>query len=264
MHHLLSKYEDEEKLNRILLKFYSRVTSNVSIKHFFMDLSFEKMLRDVSRFNQFILDRPEKTYTDKPNQTTDPSLQIGSASFIEICHQLVEVLKEENIEEKDIPRLVTDTMEIIEESKSEASDRISSVYQVDNLNADQLIHIFSLARIKAELNDDNILTIRVNDTKIPIYLKLHKEQQLLLFYGKVVSKKSDCSALDNLVSIANEIYPFFPVFSCKENESFYLYAEHQFSIQDGLPSRLMNRIAKQFAKCFENAVLCDKEKILEF
>ena len=68
-----------------------------------MDLSFEKMLRDVSRFNQFILDRPEKTYTDKPNQTTDPSLQIGSASFIEICHQLVEVLKEENIEEKDKP-----------------------------------------------------------------------------------------------------------------------------------------------------------------
>ena len=53
MFHLLAKYEDNQKLNRLLSTFYSRVSNEVTVKHFFMALSLEKMLSDLDRFNQF-------------------------------------------------------------------------------------------------------------------------------------------------------------------------------------------------------------------
>ena len=262
MFHLLDKYEDDEKLKRILSIFYSRVSNEVSIKHFFMDLSLEKMLNDMDRFNQFILDRPDKVYTDSPIHTAESSTQVGFASFKEVCHHLVEVLKEENIQEEDIPKLVTDIMEIIEESKAESSDRISTVYQVDNINYDHLIEIFSHAKIKAELDEENILNIHVGGSQTPIYLKLNKKHQNILFFGKASLKNNDHSALDKIVSMANKAYAFFPVSALEEDGDLYLYAEHKFSIQGGLPTRLLNRIAKQFTTFFEAAVRCDKDRIL--
>ena len=63
MFHLLDKYEDEFKLKHILTSFYNRASSEVNVKHFFMDLSLEKMLQDVDHYNQFILDKPDKLYT---------------------------------------------------------------------------------------------------------------------------------------------------------------------------------------------------------
>ena len=102
MFHLLAKYEDNKKLDRLLSTFYNKVSDEVTVKHFFMALSLEKMLSDVGRFNQFILDRPDKTYTDSPTQTADSASQVGSSSFKEICHHLVEVLREENIEEQTV------------------------------------------------------------------------------------------------------------------------------------------------------------------
>ena len=263
MFHLLDKYEDDAKLNRMLTTFYSRVSNEVAIKHFFMDLSLEKMLTDMSRFSQFILDRPEKTYTDSPTQTNDSSIQVGFTSFKEICHHLVEVFKEENIEAEDIPKLATDIMEIIEESKAESSDRISTVYQVDNINYDHLIEIFSHAKIKSELDEENILNIHVGGSQTPIYLKLNKKHQKILFFGRARLKNNDQPALDKIIAMANEAYTFFPVSRFEEDGDFYLYAEHTFSMQEGVPTRLLIRIAKQFTTFFESALRCDKEKVLE-
>jgi hypothetical protein len=263
MFHLLAKYEDDEKLNRLLSTFYIRVSNEVTIKHFFMALSLEKMLSDVGRFNQFILDRPEKTYTDSPVQTADSGSQVGFASFKEICHHLVVVLKEESIEEDDIPRLVTDIMEIIEESRAEAFDRISTVYQVDNINYDHLIEMFSHSNIKAEVDEKGILIIRIRGSQTPIYLKLNKKDQLLYFFGKVSCQNNDLNALNEIIIKANDRYPYFPVSALDEDGDLYLFAEHKFSFQDGLPTRLLNRIAKQFVEFFESAMRCDQLRILK-
>jgi hypothetical protein len=263
MFHLLAKYEDSEKLNRLLSTFYSRVSNEVTVKHFFMALSLEKMLTDFDRFNQFILDRPQKTYTDSPTQTADPASQVGSSSFKEICHYLVEVLREENIEEDDIPRLVTDIMEIIEESRAEAFDRISTVYEVKNIDYDHLINIFSHANIKAEVDDKSILNIRVRGSPTPIYLKLNTNDQEILFFGKTRCETNDLNALNEIVKIANEQYQHFPVRKLDEDGDLYLYAEHKFSIENGVPSRLLNRIAKQFVVFFECALQCDQHRILK-
>ena len=262
MFHLLDKYEDESKLNRMLTTFYNRVSSEVNVKHFFMDLSLKKMLKDFDRYNQFILDKPDRLYTAEPSQTADPSTQIGSSAFKEICHHLVEVLKEEEIDKEDIPRFVTDVMEIIEESKAESSDRISTVYEAETLNYEHLAEILAKARTKVELDEDNVLTVRVSGIQVPIYIKINKKHQYLLIFGKVECKTHDQKALGEVINKANSTYPFFLVSSQEDDDAIYLYAEHKFSIADGVPTRLMNRVTKQFASYFEAAVRCDREKLL--
>ena len=203
MFHLMDKYEDEFKLKRILTSFYNRVSSEVNVKHFFMDLSLEKMLQDVDHYNQFILDKPDRIYTAEPSQTADSSTQIGSSSFKEICHHLVEVLKEEAIQEEDIPRFVTDVMEIVEESKAESSDRISTVYEAETLNYEHLVEILAKARTKAELDEENVLTVRVSGVQVPINIKINKKHQYLLIFGKVECKTHDQKALDEIINKAN-------------------------------------------------------------
>lgn len=262
MFHLLDKYEDEFKLKRILTTFYNRVSSEVNVKHFFMDLSLEKMLQDVDHYNQFILDKPDRIYTAEPSQTADSATQIGSTSFKEICHHLVEVLKEEAIQEEDIPRFVTDVMEIIEESKAESSDRISTVYEAETLNYEHLVEILAKARTKAELDEENVLTVRVSGVQVPVNIKINKKHQYLLIFGKVECKTHDQKALDEIINKANSTYPFFLVSSQEDDDDIYLYAEHKFLIADGVPTRLMNRVTKQFASYFEAAVRCDRQKIL--
>ena len=261
---LLNKYEDEFKLRRILVSFYERVCSDVKVKHFFMDLSIEEMLKDVDHFSQFILNKPDRSYTLEPSQTADSSTQIGSSPFKEICHHLVEVLKEEAIQEEDMPRFVTDVMEIIEESKTQSSDRVSTIYEFDTVNYDRLIEILAKVRIKAELNDENILVVRVSGIQVPINIKINKKHQYLLIFGKVECKTHDQKALDEIINKANSTYPFFLVNSKEDDDDIYLYAEHKFSIAYGVPTRLMNRVTKQFASYFEAAVRCDRQKILSF
>jgi hypothetical protein len=222
------------------------------------------MLKDVDHYNQFILDKPDRIYTAEPSQTADSATQIGSSSFKEICHHLVEVLKEEAIQEEDIPRFVTDVMEIIEESKAESSDRISTVYEAETVNYEHLIEILAKARTKAELDDDNALIIHVSGAQVPINIKINKKHQYLLIFGKVECKIHDQNALDELVNKANSSYPFFSVSSQEDDDDIYLYAEHKFSFADGIPTRLINRVTKQFASYFEAAVRCDHQKILSF
>jgi truncated hemoglobin YjbI len=259
---LLDKYEDEFKLRRILVSFYERVSSDVKVKHFFMDLSIEELLKDVDHFSQFILNKPDRSYTVEPSQTADSSTQIGSSPFKEICHHLVEVLKEEAIQEEDMPRFVTDVLEIIEESKTQSSDRVSTIYEFDTVNYDHLIEILAKVRTKAELNDENILVVRVSGVQVPINIKINKKHQYLLIFGKVECKTHDQKALDELINKANSTYPFFLVSSKEDDDDIYLYAEHKFSITYGVPTRLMNRVTKQFASYFEAAVRCDRQKIL--
>ena len=229
-----------------------------------MDLSIEEMLKDVDHFSQFILNKPDRSYTVEPSQTADRATQIGSSPFKEICHHLVEVLKEEAIQEEDIPRLVTDIMEIIEESKAQSSDRVSTIYEFDTVNYDRLIEILAKARTKAELNDENILMVRVSGIQVPIHIKINKKHQYLLFCGKVDCKIHDKNALNEIINKANSTYPFFLVSSQEDDDDIYLYAEHKLSITNGIPTRLMNRVTKQFTSYFESAVRCDRQKILSF
>jgi hypothetical protein len=173
-------------------------------------------------------------------------------------------LKEDSIQEEDIPRFVTDVMEIIEESKAESSDRISTVYEAETVNYEHLIEILAKARTKAELDDDNALIIRVSGVQVPINIKINKKHQYLLIFGQVECKTHDQNALDELVNKANSSYPFFLVSSQEDDDDIYLYAEHKFSFADGIPTRLINRVTKQFASYFEAAVRCDHQKILSF
>ena len=114
-----------------------------------------------------------------------------------------------------------------------------------------------------ELDEENILNIHVGGSQTPIYLKLNKKHQNILFFGKARLKNNDPAALDKIVAMANEAYTFFPVSRFEEEGELYLYAEHKFSIQEGVPTRLLTRIAKQFTAFFESALRCDKDRVLE-
>ena len=263
MFKLLEKYEDDKLLKRILKKLYDKVHSEVSMQHFFMDLALDEMLSDVDRFNKFLLDRPEKVYTDSPNQTAESANQVGFATFKEICHELVEILKEERVEEGDIPTLVTEIMEIVEESKAQASDRISTVFEVANISYDHLIETFTDAKIKAEFDEENNLCIRISGIQTPIYLRFNKKHEYLLLFGKVPLENNDPNALNKLVDVINQTYPYFPVKAFEEDDYFYLYTEKKFSLHEGLPTRLFIRVTRQFATFFESAIRCDRERILK-
>ena len=64
-----------------------------------------------------------------------------------------------------------------EESKAESSDRISTVYEAETLNYEHLVEILAKARTKAELDEENVLTVRVSGVQVPVNIKINKKHQ---------------------------------------------------------------------------------------
>jgi hypothetical protein len=252
-------------LNSILQALYTQVTTNRPIAHFFMNVHMDALIADVQKFSHFAMEQPESHYRDpmRAQKSSMPSIQVSSSVFEEVHKILVQILKDQDIAEDQIPRLSFEILEIVEESRAQFSDTIMMALKMEDVTQDSLLEVFKRFKFEAKLAGKNEINVE-SGIDIPIIVKIRAKDKCIILIGKAVSvENSKLRDVEEIAAIAKEKYPIFPVKAVEDDDDWpFLLMEKSFSYEDGVPLRLLFRLAKSFSTAFYRNVKCDSQKVL--
>mgnify|MGYP000312373879 CR=1 FL=1 len=73
------------------------------------------------------------------------------------------------------------------------------------------------------------------------------------------------TSVEAIAQTANDRYPIFHVVAVEDEDDWpFLFMEKSFSYENGVPLRLLFRLAKSFSSAFHRGVKCDSQKILSW
>ena len=252
-------------LNSILQALYTQVTTNRAIAHFFMNVHMDALIADVHKFSHFAMEQPESHYRDpmRAQKSSMPGIQVSSSVFEEVHKILVQILKDQGVAEDHIPRLSFEILEIVEESRAQFSDTIMMALKMEDVTQDSLLEVFKRFKFEAKLAGKNEINVE-SGIDIPIIVKIRAKDKSIVLIGKAVSvENSKLRDVEEIAAIAKEKYPIFPVKAVEDDDDWpFLLMEKSFSYEDGVPLRLLFRLAKSFSTAFYRNVKCDSQKVL--
>jgi len=254
-------------LTSILQTLYTQVNSNRAIAHFFMNVHMDPLIADVHKFSHFVTEQSESVYRDplRAQKSSMPSIQVTSTVFEEVHKILVQILKDQAIAEDHIPRLSFEILEIVEESRAQFSDTMMMVLKMEDVTQDSLLQIFKRFKFEATLAGKNEVCVE-GGVDIPINVKIRPKDKSLVLIGKAVSvENSKLEDVEAIAQTANDRYPIFHVVAVEDEDDWpFLFMEKSFSYENGVPLRLLFRLAKSFSSAFHRGVKCDSQKILSW
>ncbi len=101
---------------------YSQVNEQAELRHYFLNVTPEKIIADQEHFASYVLRKPDYFYLGGLLQSADLSIQVGADVFNDVIDILKKILKNTELPEHDIPRLTTHIMEVIEETRTQLND----------------------------------------------------------------------------------------------------------------------------------------------
>jgi len=254
-------------LTSILQTLYTQVNSNRAIAHFFMNVHMDPLIADVHKFSHFVTEQSESVYRDplRAQKSSMPSIQVTSTVFEEVHKILVQILKDQAIAEDHIPRLSFEILEIVEESRAQFSDTMMMVLKMEDVTQDSLLQVFNRFKFDAKPAGKNEVSVE-RGIDFPISVKIRSKDKSIVLIGKALSvENSKLKDVAEIAEIAKERYPIFPMKAVEDDDDWpFLLMEKSFSYEDGVPLRLLFRLAKSFSTAFHRNVKCDAQKILAF
>lgn len=252
-------------LNSILQELYTQVTGNRTISHFFISVHMDALIADVHKFSHFVMEQPENHYRDpiRAQKSSMPAIQVTSTVFEEVHKILVQILRDQNIADDHISRLSFEILEIVEESRAQFSDTMMMVLNMEDVTQDSLLQLFKRFKFDAKLAGKNEVSIE-SGVDIPIIVKIRPKDKSIVLIGKAVSvENSLLKDVEEIAEIAKEKYPLFQMKAIEDDDDWpFLLMEKSFSYENGVPLRLLFRLAKSFSTAFHRNIKCDSQKIL--
>ena len=252
-------------LNSILQTLYTQVTAHRAISHFFISVHMDALIADVHKFSHFVMEQPENHYRDpiRAQKSSMPNIQVSSTVFEEVHKILVKILKDHGITEDHIPRMSFEILEIVEESRAQFSDTIMTVLNMEDVTQDSLLQVFKRFKFDAKLAGKNEVSVE-SGIDIPIIVKIRPKDKSIVLIGKAVSvENSLLKDVEDIAEIVKERYPIFQIKAIEDDDDWpFLIMEKSFSYENGVPLRLLFRLAKSFSAAFHRNVKCDSRKIL--
>lgn len=255
------------KIKMIVRDLYSEVNSQADLRHYFLNVTPEKIIADQEHFASYVLRKPDHSYLGGYLQSSDLSIQVGAAIFNEVIDILREILLNAGLPEPETPRLITHIMEIIEETRTQCNDNKITVLKAVDVSADALCQVYQKGRLDTTIKGPDLVhassSLKGGPFPFPFFTQIDTENQVLTLIAKAeVRENATSEQMEQLLKEAKRYAPMLNFYADVDDTTPFYVASYSLPFEFGVPNRLLVRIAQQFSKKFSETFTYDAEKIL--
>ena len=255
------------KIKMIVRDLYSQVNSQADLRHYFLNVTPEKIIADQENFASYVLRKADHSYLGGYLQSSDLSIQVGATIFNEVIDVLRKILIDAGLPEVDTPRLITHIMEIVEETRTQCHDNQIAVLKAVDVSAESISKVYQKSKLDTTIKGPNLVyassSLKGGPCPFPFFTQIDTENQVLTLIAKAEVKESVTpEEMGYLLSEAKQHAPILNFYADADETTPFYVASYSLPFEFGVPNRMLVRIAQQFSKMFSDTFYYDKEKIL--
>jgi hemoglobin len=255
------------KIKMIVRDLYSQVNDEPELRHYFLNVTPEKIIADQEHFASYVLRKADHAYLGGFFQSSDLSIQVGATIFNEVIDVLRKILINAGLPEHDTPRLITHIMEIIEETRTQCNDNKIGVLKSVDVTVEALSKVYQKGKLDTIIKGPDLVyassPFKGGSYPFPFFTQIDAENQTLTLIAKAAVK--DSVTPEEMGYLLNEAKQYAPIlnFYADMDDTTPLYvASYSLPFEFGVPNRLLIKIAQQFSKTFSETFTYDAEEIL--
>ncbi len=255
------------KIKMIVRDLYSEVNSQADLRHYFLNVTPEKIIADQENFASYVLRKADHTYLGGYLQSSDLSIQVGSVIFNEVIDVLRKILLDAGLPEHDTPRLITHIMEIIEETRTQCNDNKITVLKSVDVSAEALSQVYQKGKLDTIIKGPDLIyassSLKGGPFPFPVLTQIDTKNHVLTLIARAEVRESTTSdEMGYLLKEAQRYAPMLNFYADADDTVSYYAASYSLPFEFGVPNRLLVRIAQQFSKTFAQTFTYDTEEIL--
>ncbi|NBX55091.1 MAG: hypothetical protein EBQ82_11585 [Betaproteobacteria bacterium] len=257
---LLNQYGGISFLKKVLTAWHEAVVEERDIRHYFINVTPDILMKDQINYMSFIMRQPDRVYRESPFQSAPLDVQVSASVFDEVMIVLRKVLTEMGVHRDLVPRISTHIIEIVEESRAQAEDIAITTWKPVDITPDNLLRFYNKQRGDARLEANNDI-YATRGYAYPFWTRILRETQQLMFFASAdLQEWSHMDELKKVVAQANEKVPTLKFEAVVATPLPQFTSQYTVPYQNGVPTRLFLRAARQFATFFENGMAVDKKR----
>ncbi|WP_310645124.1 hypothetical protein [Limnohabitans sp.] len=260
---LVNKYGGHAKLDQIITDFFTRISNERGLMHYFFNVPLKQVLADQVELMPFVMRKPDVDYRTAPVQTAIRDINVRLPVFEDVLKVLHLVLKNAKVHYSEAPMMAMHIIEVIEETRSRFADTKKSVYKGADINTSVLLSFYRTQGIMSEHHEvtGEIYSLHGFGLAYPLFTSIDATQNHIVLTARASAR--DAVALDEIQALAHmakaKVTPLD--FSAVTDESGWptFQARYKVPTQYGVPKRLLQRVTNQFTWRFEEAMKLDTQ-----
>ena len=254
------------RIKMIVRDLYSQVNDEPELRHYFLNVTPEKIIADQEHFASYVLRKADHSYLGGFFQSSDLSIQVGAVVFNEVIDVLRKILLNAGLPEHDTPRLITHIMEIIEETRTQCNDNKIGILKSVDVSVEALSKVYQKGKLDTIIKSPDLIyassPFKGGSYPFPFFTQIDSENQTLTLIAKAAVKESVTpEEMGYLLNEAKQYAPILNFYSDMDDAPMYV-ASYSLPFEFGVPNRLLIKIAQQFSKTFYDTFTYDAEEIL--
>jgi hypothetical protein len=260
---LLQKYLGTPEYDEFLEKFYETVSHNDLVKHFFIIAKKPAVIQDLKKYWPYLLPKTTLEYRKPPTPTSSYEIQLPERQFSEIVVIMTKLFREMKFNAEHAPQLIHEILEIIEETRSQTADTVSSLLDAKEVDSEK-IHLFlKRNKIQSEVMPSKALKAE-KGLDHESWIRLDYEEKQILIYGKIFIKdQAFDDQLTEIIQKQAEKDSLVNLRLVRDAGPQHFYASHTVPFENGIPIRLFIRYLQRFSADLAGVYSFDKEGILK-
>jgi hypothetical protein len=251
----------------IVRDLYSQVNNQPELRHYFLNVTPEKIIADQEHFASYVLRKADHSYLGGFFQSSDLSIQVGAVIFNEVIDVLRKILLNAGLPDHDTPRLITHIMEIVEETRTQCNDNKIAVLKSVDVSAEAISKVYLKARLDTVIKGTNLVyassSLKGSPYPFPFFTHIDTENKVLTLIAKAEARENVTpEEMEYLLTEAKQHAPILNFYADVDDTTPLYVASYSLPFEFGVPSRLLIRIAQQFSKTFSETLSFDAEEIL--
>jgi hypothetical protein len=260
---LLNSYLRDPAFDNVIHQIHDAVCCSDLVKHYFVLAKKSAVIQDIKRYRNYLAPKPSLDYRRPATPTASSDIQLPDSQFSEIILIMSRVFRDNKISPEHMPQLTHEILELMEESRSQTNDTVSSKLEAKEVSVDKIQYFLKRYKIISEVMPSKAIMAE-RGLSHKLWLRVNPEQQEIHIEGRIIIL--DAAFDDQIDEILERQTGRESVISLqKETDDAgrrRLLGRQALSYSYGVPMRLFVRYLNRFSTDFNNVHSLDKENIL--